>query len=398
MTSTATVSSLPAFAPPLSGAAIRANVDRALPTLAERADAVEAGGRLTGQAVDLLRSTGVFRMAMPAAWGGPEVGLLEQVEILEALARADASAGWCAMIGSDSGYYAALLNEADARELYVGLDSVTAGWVQPAGALEVVDGGYRLSGRWSFGSGCTHADVIAAGALVTENGVPVPGPDGLPQHRIALLPAAEAILHEDTWQTTGLRGSGSLDYSVDGLFVPAGRTFAFGEPRRTETLYRWPGLFIANLVAVPLGTAGAAIDHALELLAGKTVMPEMILACDEPRVRSAIARTQAAVGAARAYVTATYGAFWATLEAGDPPSLAQRAQMAGCWVHTLTTCRTAVDELCEAVGTSAIRAGSPLERRHRDLITMGHHLMGQPKMAEWAGGLWFGRPAPLPVI
>lgn len=383
-------------APTLDGAAILANAHRLVPLLREHAGEVEAARRLTPPVVDALRASGVFRMAMPQAWGGPEVDLLTQLEILETLSRADASAGWCAMIGSDSGFYGAFLDDADGRELYPDLDAVTAGWILPGGTLEVVDGGYRLSGRWSFGSGCTHAEVICGGAMVTESGVPVPGPDGHPQWRIALLPAAEFEVH-DTWHTTGLCGSGSHDYSIAGAFVPSRHTFDF-RPRRDGTLYRWPGLFIANLVAVPLGAAADAIAEAMDTLAGKVSMPEMIPARDEPRVRAGVARAQAMVGSARSYVHDTFGGFWTTLESGDEPGFADRAALAGCFVHTVTTCRDAVAALTETVGTAAIRRGTRLERHHRDLITIGTHLMGQPKMREWAGGLWFDQAPPSPIL
>lgn len=382
---------------PLDGAGILANAERIGPLLREHAGEVEAARRLTPPVVEALRGSGVFRMAMPRAWDGPEADPLTQVRILETLSRADASAGWCAMIGSDSGYYAAFLAETDARTLYPGLDAVTAGWIIPAGTLEMVGGGYRLSGRWTFGSGITHAEVVSAGAVVTEGGRPRPGPDGQPQWRIALLPASQVQVH-DTWYTTGLCGSGSHDYSIDGVFVPAGHTFGFDRTQRAETLYRWPGMFIANLVAVPLGTAAHAIDIAMEILAAKVSMPEMVPARDEPRVRAAVARAHAMVGSARSYVYDTLGSFWELLEAGDTPGFPARAQLAGCFAHTVTTCRDAVALLIEAVGTTGIQRGCVLERHHRDLITIGQHLMGQPKMREWAGGLWFGQPAPSPIL
>jgi alkylation response protein AidB-like acyl-CoA dehydrogenase len=336
-------------------------------------------------------------MSMPRAWGGPEVDILSQVEILEVLSAADTSAGWCAMIGADSGFYAAALSDVDGRELYPRLDCITAGWVIPAGTLEVTDGGYRLSGRWSFGSGCTHADVMSGGAVLTEGGVPLLGPDGRPQWRVALLPAAEFEVH-DTWRTTGLCGSGSNDYSIDGAFVPAGHTFEFDQPRREGTLYRWPALFVANLVAVPLGSAADAFESAMEILSVKVSLPDRIPARDEPRVHAGIARAKAMIGSARSYAYDTLGSFWSKLESGDEPDFDDRAALAGCFVHTVTTCRDAVAVLVETVGTSAVHRGSRLERHHRDLITIGQHVMGQPKAREWAGGLWFGKVPPTPVL
>ena len=139
--------------------------------------------------------------------------------------------------------------------------------------MEVTGGGYRLSGRWSFGSGCTHADVISAGAVLSKGGVPLRGQDGQAQWRVALLPASKVEVH-DTWHTTGLCGSGSHDYSIKDAFVPIGHTFDLDGPRREGTLYRWPGLFTANIVAVPLGAATDALESAMEILAGKVSLPD----------------------------------------------------------------------------------------------------------------------------
>src|SRR5262249_28398782 len=154
----------------------------------------------------------VFRMAMPKAWGGPEMTPREQCEVYELLGAADASVGWCAKIGSDSGYFAAALEESVARGLYKDLDYVTAGQVPPTGFTERVRVGFRVSGRWTFGSGSTHADVMVGGCLVTENGKPVMTVAG-PVQRLVFAPASKFEVL-DTWYSTGLAGSGSNDYAT----------------------------------------------------------------------------------------------------------------------------------------------------------------------------------------
>ena len=146
----------------LDGAAILARVESIDPIIRAHAEEGERARRLATPVVDALRWAGVFRLAMPKAWGGPEVDICTQVRIIERVARADASAGWCAMIGSESGFFASYLEESAARRLYPKLDAVTAGFQGPAGTLHVAEGGYRLSGRWPFGSGACHADVILA--------------------------------------------------------------------------------------------------------------------------------------------------------------------------------------------------------------------------------------------
>ena len=147
-----------------------------------------AACRLPRDLVDALKTAGVFRMSMPQAWGGSALPLPDQVRIVESLAYADPSVGWCATTGSDSGFYSAFLDDAAARELWTDIDDITAGWLFPGGQAVAVDGGYRVSGRWKFGSGCTHADVMVAGCIVMNgNGSPVLGPDGMPVVRTVSL-------------------------------------------------------------------------------------------------------------------------------------------------------------------------------------------------------------------
>ena len=128
------------------------------PAIETAADRIEAERRLPDELVEQLRSAGVFRIAFPAAWGGPEMGIVDQCRLIEGLAYHDAATAWVVMICSDSGHYAARLDEVVARELYPSLDLLTAGFLMPAGQATRVDGGYRVSGRWSFGSGSLHAD------------------------------------------------------------------------------------------------------------------------------------------------------------------------------------------------------------------------------------------------
>jgi len=193
----------------LDGPAIWARVNEVDPVVREHTRQAEINRHLSKPVVDALRWAGVFRMAMPIAWGGPELDVCSQVEVIERLARADASAAWCAMIGVESGFFASYLDDSVARVRYPGLDMITAGFQGPAGALEPCCGGYRLSGQWSFGSGINHADVIVGGAFVMENGQPRSTRSGRPEHRIALLPTEQWEVFE-TWDPDGLAGTGAM--------------------------------------------------------------------------------------------------------------------------------------------------------------------------------------------
>ncbi|HET7130688.1 MAG TPA: acyl-CoA dehydrogenase family protein, partial [Gammaproteobacteria bacterium] len=145
---------------PLTSEQILANARALAPEIAARAPEAVALRRLPRDLVDKLKAAGCFRVMFPKAWGGPEMPLPQQLELVELLAHADAAVAWCVKIGSDSGLFAAWLEEGAARELYPSIDLVTAGQAPPNGRALPVDGGYRVTGRWGFGSGSTHADVM----------------------------------------------------------------------------------------------------------------------------------------------------------------------------------------------------------------------------------------------
>jgi alkylation response protein AidB-like acyl-CoA dehydrogenase len=378
----------------LDPATILSNARALAPGIRADSDAIERDRRLPEGLVDRLTAAGVFRIAMPRAWGGPEMPPLDQIELIETLARADASVGWCTSILSDSGFYAAFLDEPVARDLYANLDARTAGMLAPVGRAEIVDGGYRAAGRWAFGSGSLHADWITGGCLVTRDGAPVLRDDGLPTWRILFFEPHEVEI-QDTWYTTGLSGSGSNHYQVRDVFVPEERSFdIMAGARREEPLYRYHGLFFANVPGVPLGLGRAAIDALGEIARTKRSVPSMRPLADEYRVQVAVAEAEGALGSARSYVWDVMGEAWRTLEGGDPLSKPQRARVALMMLEAGRAGRRAVELACEAVGSDALYAGHPLERLRRDAIAVSAHLVHQPKSyAQVGSALLGGDPA-----
>jgi indole-3-acetate monooxygenase len=369
-----------------------------VPTVRTRADEIAAGRRLPDDLVAALRDAGVFRMPMPRAWGGPEMTPAEQTEVVEILSAADPSTGWCVMIGSDAGFYSAFLHDEPAKELFDDLDTITAGWLVPAGRAEAVDGGYRVSGRWSFGSSCLHADVMVGGCLVYDGDELRMGPNGLPAWRVAAAPAGRwQVL--DTWHTTGLAGSGSNDYLTDDLFVPEEHTFSLVEPPvRAGPLYAFPGMFFANTAGVPLGLARRAIDEVKAIAEEKVIMPEMVAMRDVPRVRGNVARAEMALGASRAFTYRTLDAVWARLQDHDDLDTGLRIDLALSRVHAFRTAREVAQLMVDTVGTQAIFATSPLDRLLRDAITMSQHIVAQERMAEMVGGMALGADSPYPFV
>jgi indole-3-acetate monooxygenase len=341
-----------------------------------------------------MQRAGIFRIAFPRSWGGPEMDILQQCELMEILGYHDASAAWVAMICSDSGHYAARVEESVAHELYPELDLLTAGWLAPVGQAHRVDGGFTVSGRWQFGSGCLHAHRLVGGCVLLENGAPVMDHHNQPEFLVLWLPM-EAVEIHDTWYTTGLAGSGSNDYSVTETFVPEAHSFhPFRIGTRPEPLYRYHGFFFANLPAVALGCARRMIDDVRALSQHKMVMPARQLMKDEYRVQVALADATARLGAARAYQNDRIGAVWETLLRGDAPTLEQRAGIALMSVHGIQTSLQVADIVCEAAGSTALYAASPFDRRRRDLMTIAGHILGQRRAFQTAGQLLFGDEVP----
>jgi alkylation response protein AidB-like acyl-CoA dehydrogenase len=364
------------------------------PEIRAAADRVEAERRIPDDLLARLVAAGVFRIAMPRAWGGPEMDPLAQIELVEELARADASVAWVVMITSDSGFYGAWLEDDVARALYPSLDARTAGLLFPAGQAHVVPGGFRVSGQWAFGSGSLHADWLVGGCLLFEDGKPRLGARGLPEWRIAYLPPAEVEIL-DTWRTTGLAGSGSHDYRAKDVFVPAERSFdVLAPPRRSGPLYGYHGLFFSNLPGVPLGLARAALDEVTRLANEKRVPPAMTLLRDEYRVQEAVAEGEGTLQSARAFVFDVMGDAWRTLSAGDPLSRAQRARVGLMMVHCVRAARQVVQLMYDTAGSAAIYRKSPLDRQLRDMLTVSAHVVGQRKAYAMVGQVMLGLEPP----
>src|SRR3954454_16817327 len=375
----------------LESADILANVEGLLPEIRRRSPEIAADRRLPRDLVDALKAAGVFRVAAPHEWGGPEMSMPDQLRMFERLSHADGSVGWCAMIGCDAGYYSSFLTEAAGRELWPDLDMVTAGWVMPAGTAKRVEGGFVVDGRWSFGSGCTHADVISGGCVVlAPNGDVELGPDGQPVTIVALAPAGCFTIH-DTWHTTGLAGSGSNDYSCDRVFVPAEHTFAFSDPvRRDGALYRFPGAFTVKFHGTVLGLARRALDELIAVIGSKVVMPQRVPMRELPRVQLELARAEATYRASYAYSHASVEAMWQALVDDRLQNDDERADVVMSRAHAARCARAVTMTAMQVAGTQAIFRSSPIDQLARDAMTVAQHVVAGPLMDETAGALLLG--------
>jgi alkylation response protein AidB-like acyl-CoA dehydrogenase len=275
------------------------------PKIRAAADEIENGRRLPLHIVEQMQRAGVFRMAMPRTWGGPELNVLSQLRVIEALSIADASAGWCAMIGMDAGYLTAYIDQAVAREMYADIDSVTAVTFAPPGKAEKKGDCFVVNGRWPFASGCQHATWFIGHFFIFDGDSPRLQPDGLPETRFGFLPAEECEII-DTWTTNGLRGSGSHDWMVKDRFIPEARTFNLAAPThyRKGPLYALPNLLLYKAAAVVLGIARGAIDDFIALASNKPLTFKSPAAGkamlrDETYAQCTVAQAEAMVSSAR---------------------------------------------------------------------------------------------------
>ncbi|MFJ3901308.1 acyl-CoA dehydrogenase family protein [Streptomyces sp. NPDC090025] len=383
---------------PNTPAEILARARAVAPLLRERSEEIARNRRLPADVVELVRGTGVFRIGMRKEWGGPELTFAQQCEVVEALSYGDSAAGWCGMIGMDTWIYAGYLDESVSREMLANPDAITAGLIFPVGRADRVPGGYRVNGRWPFGSGVTHADWVVGGCVVHTDGEPEPGPGGAPVNwRLMMVPRRD-IEPVDTWHTTGLAGSGSMDYQAVDLFVPERNTFDFTTPRGSGPLSA-PDAFLGNVPGVPLGVARAALDHVRELAVGRVEKGTGVPWAESYRVQTAIGQAEMELAAARYAVYGTLDDLWDRLSSGVPATPDQQVSSALARVNAFKTARSIVTRLADLVGTASIYRTSPLDRWYRDLHTMCQHILAQEQIVQSAGAhLLGGTPlAPFPL-
>ena len=253
-----------------------------------------------------------------------------------------------------------------AREIY-GSDPlvITGGAFRPTGQAVVVDGVYRVTGRWPLGSGCQHSAWIVGGCRVLDGDRPRLGRDGIPVMRLMFFPAASCEIL-DTWHSVGLRGTGSHDYTVNDLFVPAARSLSFREPPSAPgPLYALPtiALFGTALAAVPLGIARHAIDILTELAGTKIATRSQQALREDATMRADLGRAEALLRSGRAFLYEALDEAWQVVTAGQTISVTQRAMVWLASTHAANAAKQATELMFSAGGATAAYTSSGRERR-----------------------------------
>jgi alkylation response protein AidB-like acyl-CoA dehydrogenase len=383
-------------APESAGTALVEAAAALRPLILNHADAAERERRVASPVIEALSSAGVFHMFVPRTLGGGETDVATAVRVLEELGRADGSTGWIAMIGGTTGVVSAYLPEHVSREIYQP-DAVTGGVVAPRGTAVVTNDGYRLSGRWSFASGCEHSRWLACACFVENGGELVRLPSGDPEPRMALFRTADARIL-DTWHVSGLRGTGSHDVEVTDLLVPEDYTYSFatGRPLHSGPLYGFSlmGLLAVSVAAVALGIGRAALDEIQAMAATKTPVGRRKPIADWNVAQLAIAEGEASLRSGRAFLLDAAGEMWDTLANGEQPATEQRALVRLAASQAVQGAVRAVDIAYNFGGGAAIYETSRLQRQFRDIHTLTQHVMVGPSSMEAAGRALLGREVP----
>jgi alkylation response protein AidB-like acyl-CoA dehydrogenase len=351
------------------------------PVVRAQADENERLRRLADPLVAALRPTGLLRMLLPAAYGGPEADPLTMIAAVEELAFHDGAAGWCVMISATTASQAAFLPPDGAREVFGDPQAAFAGAYAPSGKAIAERDGWLLDGRWMWGSGSSHAAWLVAGAMTDA------------AHHLLFFPAADAVLH-DTWYASGLRGTGSGDFSVSRLFVPRQRVIAVGATRAQvdSPLARFPNFTLLALgtAAVTLGIARRAHAELIALAAVKTPAFAQRSLANHPPAQLHVAQAEAKRRSADAFLREAVSAAWDLACRGTPVPVQLRARMRLACTHAATEAAAAVDLCYNSGGGSAVFATSPLQRCFRDVHTATQHIMLSDRNLLSVGRLTFG--------
>jgi alkylation response protein AidB-like acyl-CoA dehydrogenase len=377
------------------------------PLIREYADEAERNRRLSQPVVTALAEAGFFRLYTPRTLGGFELDPLTFYRVVEDIAYIDGSTGWCVWIGTTIPIFAPNLVDQAAEEVF-GRDPqvVTAGVFFPPGKAVVKDGGYVVSGRWPYASGCQHSAWVGCLCNVFDADQLRLTASGEPEMRNVFVPMSQvAIL--DTWDVSGLAGTGSHDVVVEQVFVPEEYTCPFGPGVTPQSrhfqrpLYRYPfyaagGLSIA---AVALGIAQGAVDACMELAQSKRPAGTTELLRDRPPFQVRLAEAVALMRSARAWLHTSVQQTWKASLARGQVSFEERADLLLAAANATRSAAAAVDIVYTVAGGTANYRRSPLQRALRDIHALTQHIATAPHQYESAGRMLLGlQPLQPPLI
>lgn len=365
------------------------------PQIRAAANEIDASRELPRPLFEAIADAGLFHMCVPRALGGLEVDFPQQVLIAEELGKADASTAWAVGQGATFASWSMYLQPATVREIWIDTPrSVVSNTPEPNGKAIVVPGGYRVSGRHGFSTGCMHASWVASQAQIIDNGV-VRQRNGVPELRFFFMPKSEVQVL-DTWNTRGMRGTGTHHFEVKDVFVPEARSvYTRGAPRVTDgTRYRIPTtlIFLGGDAAVGLAVARNCIDTFCELAGGKSPRHMTGLLREQPVAQYNVGQCEALLRSARALLMEAVGDIWDGVSRNGELTLAQRANMRLAGTHAIRTAVKIVESIYADCGATAIFEGNLLHRLFQDIHVITQHLQSRRVFYEMIGKFQMGLP------
>ncbi len=343
-----------------------------------------------------LFDASLFRLLLPRFLDGGEVDPVTFVRVIEEIAKHDASAAWCLCQAAGCSMTPAYVSPETARAIFGDARSVLAWGPSHDARAVAVDGGYRITGTWSFASGCRHATWLGGYCAIQEpGGAPRRRPDGSADGRTMLFPAEKATI-VDVWQVTGLRGTGSDTFTVSDLFVPAEQTVSRDDPaerRHPGPLYCFPSgsLYAAGFSGVAMGIARSSLDAFIDLARDKEPRGSRRQVRDSAVVQLQVAQAEGQLRSARVFLLDALEHIWAEARrTGSPLSLEQRVQIRLASTYGIHQAKQVVDTVHHAAGSSAIFTSSAFERRFRDIHTVTQQLQGRQAHLETVGRFLLG--------
>ena len=363
------------------------------PLIRSSAAETEAQRELPRPLFEAMADAGLFKLGLPRAVGGAEMDLPSYTRVIEEIGKSDASTGWVTNQVAIFATYAARMPRETARAIWIDTPrSVVANTPAATAQAVVVPGGYRVTGRQGFSTGCRHASWLAAHTTVVDQGRPRLD-EGQPELRYCFVPRAEAELL-DTWQVRGMRGTGTHHFAVDDVFVPEERTVKSVTAPLIETgpLYQIPRtlVFASGDASVALGTARSCLATFVELATTKTPRAMEALLRDQVMVQNEVGHAEADLRSGRAFLTEAVGDIWASLTRGDGITLEQRANLRLAATHGIRLAVRVVDMIYSMAGATAVYDGNPIQRHFQDVHVMSQHLQARLSHYELVGRHWLG--------
>jgi alkylation response protein AidB-like acyl-CoA dehydrogenase len=346
-------------------------------TASRAADEAERLRRLPQATVAALADAGLLTMCLPVAYGGPGISPVAMIDAVVEVARGDGAAGWCAAIASTTSSMAAFLEPDIAAIVYPDAATATGGVFAPNGRGVRLDDGFSVTGRWQWGSGTQHCAWIVGGAKCDDG-----------TQRVCFFPAFDVEFH-DTWHSVGLRGTGSLDFSVAEARVGEAFTVRAGAAVATvdEPLARFPNftLLALGIAATAIGVARRALDELIAIAESKTPQFSSRTLANSGFAQTEFAKAEARWRAARAYLRDEVAAAWETAVAGDPVSVDARVGMRLAAAYAVSSSVEAAERAFTLAGGTAVYESSVLGRCLRDAHVTTQHIMVAPKLNETLG-------------